>query len=92
MEHSDGNIAVAECEMKIGSQAYHIHKVEHVGENKSLTLNDIINHIQSLKENTDPFLQKIIDNNKFLIQDTKNKTKKPDEEEGDEPLIIGEEI
>jgi hypothetical protein len=63
----------------IGDQNYLIAQNDSGNEKENPTLNEILNHIESLKEASDKFLQNVINHNNYLL--ACNKPKKNDEEE-----------
>lgn len=53
------------AEMKLNDTAYSISQKFNF--NKTLSNDDVIQNINSIKDQTDQYLQEILDNNKFLL-------------------------
>ena len=79
MENSCADSCEFSSFIQIGNEKYEIVKHEEKSTTSKISIEKILENISYLKEKSDVFTQKIIDNNKFLIQQEKN-LKKDDED------------
>jgi hypothetical protein len=80
MENNTCNYNEFSAFIEIGSENYAIYNNDKRVQSSSITIDNILENISVLKEKSDFYIQKIIDNNKFLLQQEKKPKKDEDEE------------
>jgi hypothetical protein len=76
-----------ECKIQIGNNIYPIYDQTENTPSSEISINQILDNILILQKKSDVYIQKIIENNKFLLQ----AEKKPKKEEDQEEVENGEE-
>ena len=81
MENITSESNNSECKIHIGHNIYPIFNQTEYIPSSEISIDQILDNISVLKDKSDVYIQKIIENNKFLIQAEKKQKKEEDQEE-----------